>query len=349
MHVSNLAISLTNLGHKCFVIALGNEKKVETVDGVQVTTLPKFLNVGSIFSFPIIGTQKYISEKITNEKIDFVSVHTRFFPMTWLGVDAARKLNCTTLITEHGSGFVKGVSLLKLISSRLIDITKGRNSLRRADKVLAISGNAKHFVHRLAAVDAEVFFNAINVIDWKTSVSLPQSRLVFIGRMVKDKGWKESIEAFNKLAPVMENLELDFFGDGAKLSSAKKLANTSKYKDRIHFHGTQPPEVIRLKLAGSILLNPTLLSEGFQTVLLEAFSAGARIVTFDTPGLYDIQTGGALVWVCKDKKDLVHQIQLALQEKPYFPDMSILLPWDWAQRAKQFVEISTRINDNKII
>ena len=90
--------------------------------------------------------------------------------------------------TEHGSDFVRGVSLPIAVASRLIDLTAGRRVLRRASLVLAVSEGVQRFVERLAGVASRLFPNAIDTAEWLAGrCGADRSgarRLVYLGRLV---------------------------------------------------------------------------------------------------------------------------------------------------------------------
>lgn len=342
IHVANLAESLVRLGNTCIVVTLGNQKQEQTVNGVTVISIPGFLNIGSVFSFPRWGTIGFLKKLIQKERIDCVSVHTRFFPLTWLGIRAADNTNTLSIITEHGSDFVRGVSTPIKIASRAVDWTLGRWALRTARKRLAISGASQKFVKQISGKESSVFFNAIQTALWVPTVFSAKQSLVFIGRLVPDKGWRESVYVFNTLAEDNPGLTLDIFGSGPETLAARELVEASPHKDRIQLYGSQPATVIKEKLSGAVLLNPTRLAEGFQTTLLEAFASGTRIVTYKTPGISELLSSGAMIWESKDLDQLVEHSMIALKAKPAVPSKESLKRWDWVTRAHQFQEIAKK-------
>lgn len=340
MHVANLAESLVLLGNTCTVVTLGKQNKEQIVNGVKVITIPGFLNIGSVFSFPRLGTTGFLKKLIQEERIDCVSVHTRFFPLTWLGIRAADSTDTVSIITEHGSDFVRGVSGPIKLASRAVDWTLGRWALRTAQKRLAISDPSRKFVKRISGKESSVFFNAIQTSQWEPNVFSAQQSLVFIGRLVPDKGWRESVYVFNTIADDYPALTLEIFGSGPETRAVEELVEASPHKERIHLYGSQPASVIKEKLSGAVLLNPTRLAEGFQTTLLEAFASGARIVTFQTPGISELLNSGATLWESKDFDQLVEHSVMALKARPSVPSKESLQRWDWKTRALQFQEIA---------
>lgn len=338
-HVESLAQKIATQGHQVSVISIGDSKAEENRATVKVSTLPGFLNIGSVFSFPPWGTKKRIKEIIKANQVTAVSVHTRFFPMSWLGISAARQTGTPVIITEHGSNFVSGVSPIIQLCSRFVDLSFGRWTLRRANKVLAISDESAKFVKRLSGRQAAIFNNAIDSEFWAKLVPKNEKNLVFVGRIVKDKGWKEAIEVFNLLATANPEVQLHLFGEGPEISRLVDLAESSSFTNRIQIHGSQTREIIRKYLSGGVFLNATSLSEGFQTTLIEAACCGARIVSYQVPGLHDLQKSGALIFKAQNYDELRQMTERALKSQPKKLRPAELKNWGWDSRARQYLDI----------
>lgn len=342
-HVESLAQQLVKLGHICTVVTLAAQESDTVQKGVRVVSLKSHFNIGSVFSFPAWGTRRKLTHLARELRIDCVSVHTRFFPMTWVGIAVARSARRPSLLTEHGSNFVSGVSAPVALASRLVDVTLGRRALRRATGVLAISDASQRFVQRLARRQSTVFNNAIFIQDWWPQSPVHQERLVFVGRLVPGKGWSETVQAFNALAGEFPNLELDVFGNGPEDSSLSELVAQSPFLSRITVHGAQPKAIIQPVLAGSIFVNPTTLSEGFQTTLIEAAVAQARIVTYPTPGLPELAASGAQITMASNSDHLVSSIRVALTQSTISTSVDRALVWDWSIRAMEFVALAENV------
>lgn len=176
---------------------------------------------------------------------------------------------------------------------------------------------------------------------WKPHSERAQNRLVFVGRLVPGKGWEDAVRVFEHLAPGNPDLELDIYGNGADFAAAERAVHDSAHADRIHLHGAQPGEIIRDSLAGGVLLNPTALSEGFQTTLLEAMAAGSRIVSYPTPGLEHLISSGAQIWRASNTAELIEMTSKALREPPKFLTPTQLKQWDWHTRAEEYAVLAS--------
>jgi len=98
-------------------------------------------------------------------------------------------------------------------------------------------------------------------------------------------------------------------------------------------------------LRGSTLVNPTTLSEGFQTTLLEAISEQGRVVTFDVPGAQLLRDQGAPITVCPSKTtdSLVAGLTEALSTPLPQASTDLIQEWTWPVRARQYESIALEV------
>lgn len=342
LHVSALADHLAARGHRVTVISLDNEQKSRQEDGVRVIRLKGTSSVGGVLAFPRPGAARRIRAVLREVDADLVSTHTRFFPMSYLGVRAARRLAIPAMHTEHGSDFVRGVSPLVSTASRAIDWTMGRTVLRSAGTVLAISGASREFVRRLANVDARVFHNAIDAGFFSagapTAPALP-NHLVYVGRVVAGKGWPRVLEVAEALHPSRPDLHVHFIGDGVQRPLLEQAVASATHPDRFTVHGYMDGEGIRGILAGGVLLNPTELAEGFQTTLLEAVAAGAAVISTPVAAAEYLRGEGASVETvaASDSQAWVEATERALARPLEAVSDHLLESMDWTGRTDDFL------------
>ena len=188
MHAFNLADQLTQLGHKVWVLTLDSERSIRQDGKVQVLTGIGYLPIAEVISYPALGSAAAISRFLKAKRIDVVSTHTRFFPMSFVGARAAQKAGIPYIHTEHGSNFVNNSNPIIAIGSRVVDLSLGRYVITHAAQVLGVSEAAANFAGYLGAKDPQVFYNAINLPETPYTGPQRPNHLVFIGRMVEGKG-----------------------------------------------------------------------------------------------------------------------------------------------------------------
>lgn len=341
-HIQNLARELTGQGHSVYVLTIADGATGTRRDGgVEVLTGHSHLPIADVISFPGLGTARRIADFLRAEGIEAVSTHTRFFPMSLVGLRAARRAGLPTIHTEHGSGFVASTSPVIAAGSRAVDLSWGRYVLRGADRVLAVSPQAADFVTRLSGVPAEVFYNAITPpVDGARHSDRP-GHLVFVGRVVDGKGWEAFLEAVAALRGRGLEVDGELLGDGADLALARRRAADLGLGGVVDVPGRVSAQEVRERLDGATLVNPTVLSEGFQTTLLEAVAEGGRVVTFEVPGARLLRDSGAPVSICAQRTtaSLVESLEglLACPPPPAAP--GLITPWTWPVRARQYSQI----------
>lgn len=345
-HVSRLAAHLVDLGHAASVVTLASTVGEAVEEGVAVHRLRGRFAIASVISFPPPGTARRIAAAFRERDVSVVSTHTRFFPMSFVGLGVARRLGVPVVHTEHGSGFVRGASPLVALGSRLVDLTIGRRILRRSDAVLAVSESVAAFVQRLAGRRAEVFYNAI---DAPTDAAHPVRavpRFVFVGRLVPGKGWDDFLAAVAALKATERLGEFSavLLGDGPDAAAVRARIDSLGVADVVELRGHVSRAEVDQELAGAVLVNPTRLAEGFQTSLLEALAAGSQIVTYEVPGAAALLHEGAPMRIVgQNVSELVAAMSAALTSPmPPFP-RARLARWTWPQRARQYLAVVERL------
>lgn len=351
-HVQSLARALVERGHRATVVTLSDTPGTAVENGVEVVRLRRWLPIASVLAFPLPGTSQRLGRLLREWSVTAVSIHTRFFPMSFLGLVAAREARLPVIHTEHGSGFVRGVSPLVALASRVVDWTIGRRVLRRSTVVLAVSDAVAAFVERLSGVRAELFPAAIDLEPWTDGrqqlnahqAQATTARFVFLGRIVRGKGWDTVLKAVVLLHDRGLPARIDFIGDGPELAELRAQVEDVAASDLVGVHGHLSGEPLASALRGAILVNPSTLAEGFQTSLLETLAAGGRIVTFPVPGANDLRGDGAPVRIV-DAPDVAHLADAMAEEAahplPPYPE-GRLERWGWKARAADYERVLDR-------
>lgn len=341
LHVHALATELLALGHEVTVITLSEAPSATYELGAEIIRLQERLRVGDVLGFPPLGTKRKISRILRSRDIDAVSIHTRFFPMSYLGLRSAQNARIPVVHTEHGSDHVASDSLLIRICSRIVDLTIGRIVLQRANQVLGVSEAVVEFVKRLAGVKASVFYNAITETQSIPLVSQDCTKYVFVGRIVPGKGWDTFLQMIANLHREDTSITAHIIGDGPDIEAAALLIEELNLSGVAILHGRQSQQQVREHLRGATLVNPTTLAEGFQTTLIEAVAEGGRVLTFPVPGSTKLRETGAPVYITSDRT--LENLELVAKEinrQTWVPaSRAMLAPWFWPRRAQEFVAI----------
>jgi phosphatidyl-myo-inositol alpha-mannosyltransferase len=162
---------------------------------------------------------------------------------------------------------------------------------RRLAVRLAVSEAARSFVQDRFGGEVRIVPNGVDFAmfrDARPARELPGGRrVVWVGRLDRQKGFPTVVDAFSLVAPETEDLHLVVVGDGRDRHAVERLA--SDLRRRVHMAG--PVEHARLPsyLAGAdaFITTPTG-QESFGLVLVEAMAAGVPVVATDIPGYREI-------------------------------------------------------------
>ena len=208
----------------------------------------------------------------------------------------------------------------------------------------------------LAGVEGEVFHNAIDTAAFTaapvdaggTAGTGARNRLVYVGRIVPGKGWDLALATAEQLAADHPEMELHIVGDGIDRTALASRAAASPLAERVVIHGQQPPARIAELLQGSVFLNPTTLSEGFQTTLLEAVAAGAAVVSTPVGAARYLLEAGADVRLADaaDPGAWVENVRAALDSPAAPPAKALVDSFDWKRRAAEYLAVINSVRNS---
>lgn len=214
------------------------------------------------------------------------------------------------LITSlHGSDVV-GFPNRSNVQKSLLNILVGIS-----DKVIFVSRFLKEEAEKLLSASIQnsiVIHNSTPSAISIEGVVRDANRILFVGRIVKNKGVDILLQAFEILGKKYPDLELLVVGDGAEFDRLK-----SDYSNKnIQFMGfiTEASEVARLYLTSSIFVAPSRF-ESFGKVALEAMSYRCAVITSDIGGFKEVVTDGktGILFKSENVDSLVSSVERILE------------------------------------
>lgn len=335
-HVATLASVLQRRGIRVSVFNV-EPRGGRFQEGVRVVGLGRHLEVGGVAALPSADALRVVPRALRNESVTHVSVHTRFFPATWLGLLSGRRVGLPVTLTEHGGGPVASGGDLLRVATRGIDRTAGTWAFRRAGALLAVSERSADFVEELSGRRPLVCGNGIDVRWWAPEGPVASRRkLVFVGRLVQEKGWRAFLDILDELPTDVSGVVL---GSGPDEKAAAAEVARRGLEGRVAFLGEADPGRVREELRGAVYVNPSTAAEGLQTTLLEAACAGARVATYDVGGAAEVRTAGAAIEVVQpgDIRGLGRGIG-ALMHRDWRAAPG-LWEYEWSRVADHYVDV----------
>lgn len=193
--------------------------------------------------------------------------------------------------------------IARLNTHSLVDGNSQREFLIK-EKVLTESNSLVLAKGSIAGVDTVKFSpDSASRTEIRNALGIKNDQVVFIfmGRLCKDKGIDELLEAFSMLQKVHSNTYLLLVGSDEENYAEKIKRDYSNLVDKVNFclYGMTPTPA-RVLNAGDVFCLPSY-REGFGVSVIEASSTGLAAIVSDAYGLRDSVLPEVTGLVCKVK------------------------------------------------
>jgi glycosyltransferase involved in cell wall biosynthesis len=140
--------------------------------------------------------------------------------------------------------------------------------------------------------------------------------LIFLGRLVRDKGVDILLDALRLLREQNFWPGLTIAGNGPELANLQEMVEKFQLVEQVVFVGTQTgPGLVELLNRHRIIVVPSRCQETFGLVALEGVACGCRAIVAKSAGL--VETIGELAVMCERENpvSLAHAIERTLTEE----------------------------------
>jgi glycosyltransferase involved in cell wall biosynthesis len=127
-------------------------------------------------------------------------------------------------------------------------------------------------------------------LDPSLALGLGQSRIVCVGRLEREDGFREAIWAFDFLLLLYPDAQLEIVGTGSQREALQALTHGLRSAASVRFLGALP-DVAGVLQDADIVWVPSLANGGRQ-VALEAMALGKAVVASDVPCLRELILAG---------------------------------------------------------
>jgi glycosyltransferase involved in cell wall biosynthesis len=239
---------------------------------------------------PFMSAQFYEMVRVARRyRVDVIHAHW-VLPQGLVATAGRRWLHCPVVLSAHGSDVY---SMRTGTRHKLLT-----HAVRRADACTAVSRPLAAELKRLTSVEALVVPMGVNIsaFDRQPIGSDVSSghRVLFVGRLVDQKGIDRLIEAFAQVRVSFPDALLRVVGDGPERAALEALANQLGLGSAVEFIGALPHD----RMAGQyrdadVFVLPSIRNdegdtEGLSVVALEAAASSLPIVASNMGGITDV-------------------------------------------------------------
>lgn len=303
----NLARKAVQHGCRAIVVtsALPGLPARETdADGIEIFRLPVWPVMGG--RFPILRPGRHfaaLAKELFSLPINLCVVQTRMYAESVWAAREAKKRRIRTVVIDHSTGYMPMGGGLPGLAGRLYEHAACALVRRTGAPFYGVSLASCRWLGTFGIQPAGTLPNAIDPEALAAELAAPQppalaraalcpngeKLVVFLGRMIPEKGIRELAEAVAGLPGVV----LAAAGDGPLLEELRAAAPANlRYPGAVD-HG----QAVRLLAEADCYCLPTRYAEGLPTTLLEAAGCGCPILCTPTAGTEELLPGESAVFL----------------------------------------------------
>lgn len=341
----NLAKTLNSKEYRIIIVTTKHKKELKQKEELEYATVYR-LPIYKTFSsrYPIIKKDinyKKTIKELEEENIDSIILNTRFQLTTLVGAKFARKNKIPCCVIEHGSSHFTVYNKILDFFGHIYEHLLTNKIKKLVKNFYGVSNACIEWLKHYKINANGIFYNAIDGQEYDTykdeiyiKSADKKIKLLYAGRLLKDKGILLLIEAFKELLKKHENIELIIAGEGPLKEQI------SKEKNIIYVGNLSHDEIMALYNQCDIFINPSY-SEGMPTSILEAGLMKCAIIATPVGGTVEIiedEKNGIFCDVTIDS--IIEKIELLINNKQLIKTTaenvhnSILEKFTWRSTAR---------------
>lgn len=325
----NLATELYRQGNQVMIVTsnVGELLTYEKKDGIEIYRVPCYSLMNGRYPFlkPDRAFMK-IHRKLLKTKFDLIVINTRFYPHSVYGTILAKKQKTRCIMIDHGTSHMTVHNPIGDLLEQTVE-----HFLTMLDKInckeyYGVSQACTEWLKHFHIQAKGVLYNAINLekienvkknpcTDYRKKYNIPEDGVVisFTGRLLKEKGILQLIDAVNQLRTEGNPIYLFLAGDGDEEKTVQEKASEGIIPlGRLEFE-----EIIAMLQQTDIFCLPSD-SEGFSTSVLEAAACNCYIITTERGGSKEMLLSRDYGMIIKEND--VETVKNALAEVMYEKD-----------------------------
>ncbi len=227
-----------------------------------------------------------------SKEYDIIHAHT-LFPAGVLGMCINFFKKKSVVLTSHGSD----ICLIK--DKNFIVQWLSKKALSKADSIQAVSNYIKDRIIDFYPLSSKKIFVQCMGVDmsfFKPGDGLYQvgekTSMIFVGNMIKKKGWKKAFQTVEYLCSSGINCSLNVYGGGKDSLLAQDWILKNNMEAVIKMHGVKSKNEISVAMQNAdLFLFPSEYDEAFSLVTAEALASGVSVVVSAKGALVDMVSG----------------------------------------------------------
>jgi glycosyltransferase involved in cell wall biosynthesis len=280
---------------------IGTPKKY-AVDGVNVEcyeSLNTGFRLGIPYSIPTVGSFPTFLRAVNSSRI----VHAHGHPyLTSLAAGKLAKIYGKPFVLTQHNTFIEYNNMFDTVES-LNDLIIGKQNLRDADRIIAVSGATKDYVLSLGAnpKKVKVLHNGVDLVkfrpraekkeEMRRKLGIPQNAFVVltVRRLVYKNGVDTLIEGAN--IAIKKNPRIVFLavGKGPDSDGVKLRIRQLGIEDNFKLAGfVSDADLPSYYNAADLFVLPSKSGEGLPLVALEAMATALPVIATDVGGIREV-------------------------------------------------------------
>ncbi len=357
--VLDLCIQLIKHGHEVCVFTLNipKNKKNDIYNGIRI------IRADGYDTTRITGLQSAISisswfeaKKIIKDfKPDIIHTHNLFFLTTLIGMLMKKKFHIPTITTLH-LGSLDNLSglkgwLIKKIESKMAQIINKNSDLVISGSEKLMKNGIKIGIDPLKSI---IIPNAVELpfFRMEREYSSNPHKIIFIGRLIANKGAQILIESAKKIIKNFPNAKFLFVGDGPMRKKLEAYSKKNHLVGNISFLGTVE-DLRPIMKEADVYVRPSL-TDGMPYGILEAMATGLPVIATNIAGSPEIIIHGKTGHLIpsNDSGELANAIIHLLSSPTYLVNLAknglklVNSEYDWEKVYPNYENSYRRILEN---
>lgn len=291
-YVKNIGEELLRRGYKVIIVTSQYDEKLSNIEkhgNLKIFRLP----VHKIFSsrYPIPKKNSLYKDtmlKLSEEKVDFIILNTRFFLNSHIGANFANDNLIPCILIDHGCAHLT-------VDNKILDLFGSWYEhfitfllKKKVKNFYGISGASNNWLKHFKIISSGTLNGAVNIKDSENYTIKKDNKKIIItyaGRLLKQKGVLNLLDAFSNLSKKYDNIYLYIAGKGNLLDYIKDKYNS----DRIKLLGyLSHDELMKLYAKTNIFVYAPIWPEGLGLSVIEAGLMKCSVIVSDQKGILEV-------------------------------------------------------------